>query len=217
MKSFWVVVVLAILAFFILYNYSEHTNISNTEVENLANVHEGDNKLLKNTAKPHVTPTKTKTEFNAIENKSTRKAEKENNSKSYALPSTEAMEIIAEAMSKRKNLVSKDFSSNKQWSEEFSKDEYSEWGYNLSEEFKDNVSNNKAWVSRAAKLTSVECKTKFCKISFSFSDDVDVNDRNILYPDLFNSSEPNLSFASYYDNETGLQNIFAERCLKCKN
>ena len=143
------------------------------------------------------------------------KTSKESNVGILMPPKDLALEY-AESLKRRELLISKDFKSNQEWQNVYQTDTYSEWGNEAANVFRDEILNNKAWEKRPAKFESVECRTRFCKVSFSFSDDVALKDRNKIYIDLFNTKNQNLSFAAFYDPETGLQNIYAERCIECE-
>lgn len=134
---------------------------------------------------------------------------------SFMLPPADMLKIAAESLERRKKLISYQFINNEQWNEEFYKDNYSEWGVKISEEFRENISNNENWSSRSANFESVECKTRFCRLSFSFDEDIPLEERNKLYPDMFLGSNPSLSYASFYEPESKIQYIYAERCLEC--
>jgi len=130
------------------------------------------------------------------------------------MPPEDIALAYAELIKRREKLESKDFTSNNEWNNSFQADTYSEWGVEASESIR-NVLDNAVWQERPANLASLECKSRFCKISFSFPDETPIRKRNIIYPDFFDVDVENLSFSSYYDAETGQQNIYAELCTKC--
>ncbi len=133
-----------------------------------------------------------------------------------ALPSDEMLELANKINARKKLLISGDFTTDDQWESVFIKDNYSEWGAGMTTKLQNIILNNPNWESRPAKLQAVECKSRFCKMSFSFEHDIPASSRNIIYPDLFPSDEPSLSFSSFYDKETGMQNIYVERCTECQ-
>lgn len=134
---------------------------------------------------------------------------------SFILPPADMLKIAAESLERRKRLISYQFVSNEQWNDEFHKDNYSEWGVKISENFRENILNNENWSNRSARFESAECKTRFCRLGFSFDETIPLEERNKLYPDMFLKSEPSLSYASFYEPESKMQYIYAERCLEC--
>ncbi|MDQ7048548.1 MAG: hypothetical protein Q9M92_03050 [Enterobacterales bacterium] len=131
--------------------------------------------------------------------------------------SAEAMQDLAKILERQNQMVSKKFTSNNEWYGVFQVDDYSEWGYHLSEKFNEKILNDKIWQERPVELLSADCRTRFCKISFRVDDDIPVKDRNFFYPDLLqNIDEANLKSAVFYDSETGELNIYAERCIDCE-
>ena len=133
----------------------------------------------------------------------------------YKLPPQEALEEMRKLALMKEKLISRDFSSLDDWSSAFDADDYSEWGYNQAEEFNAKIQNEKQWETRDATVESIECRTSFCQLSFSYGEETPVSERNKIYPDLFRGKGENITFTSYYDEDSGRQYIYGERCLDC--
>lgn len=150
------------------------------------------------------------------QNKSDESENIENNTNNgIPLPPEEIALKYAELIKNRQNLKSKSFTSGAQWNEIHEVDEYSEWGNMAAETFRTEIINSLNEKKRPLNLEQVDCRTTFCKISFSFPAGTPKNRRNVIYPELLYSSNRNLSYASYYDEESGNQHIYAELCTEC--
>jgi len=118
----------------------------------------------------------------------------------------------------KQNSISKDFKSGSDWDQAFQRDEGSEWGIKAEDDFRNRVYDNPKWDKRPAHLDEVECKTHFCRLTFSFNEDSNNAVRHTFYPDLISKDNAYKmrQYSVYYDEDTKKQHIYMERCMSCE-
>ncbi len=118
----------------------------------------------------------------------------------------------------KKQFISKDFKNTDQWENAFEIDQNSEWGVDAEEEYRKRIYDDNKWDSREAHFDAVECKTHFCKLTFSFDSNTNSSVRRSFYPDLMTQDGPDKmrKYFVHYDKNTQLQTIYMERCMSCE-
>lgn len=118
----------------------------------------------------------------------------------------------------KQNFISKNFKKGSEWNQAFQRDEGSEWGLKAEDDFRKRIYENAKWDKRPTKLDEVECKTHFCRLTFSFNEDSNNTVRHSFFPDLMSKDNPNKmrKYSVYYDEETKKQHIYMERCMSCE-
>ena len=128
----------------------------------------------------------------------------------------EQMKWIHELMERKKRLISNEFTKGEEWNSEFLKDQYSSWGNKTADEFRERIFENPLWDERPIELVSAECRTRFCKLEFSFREEMPKESRNFFYPDTLDQNNLDLSHALFYNKETQMQNMYVERIINDK-